>query len=764
MTQAKAARQIEVSGIVQGVGFRPFVYQLARRHGLAGQVRNTTTGVTIHLEGPLGRIEVFLKDLRRNQPPLARIVDAVCQKVEFTGASRFTIEKSQGAAVRATLISPDVAVCEDCRREMLDPRDRRFGYPFVNCTNCGPRYTIIEDIPYDRPKTAMRSFTMCPACQAEYDDPKSRRYHAQPNACAQCGPRVALHDHLGQMVGDDDPIYRSAELLKAGHIVAIKGLGGFHLAVDAFNDVAVERLRSRKHRDEKPLAVMSPDLETIKGYARVSSEEAVLLSAIQRPIVLLAKKIPEKLAFSVAPRNQYYGVMLPYTPLHHLLLTHGLSALVMTSGNLSEEPIAIDNDDAFSRLKGIADYFLVHDREIYLRSDDSIVRRANEETRFIRRSRGYVPIPIFLKEGVPPLLACGAELKNTVCLTRDKHAFVSQHIGDLENMATEEFFKLTIHHLKRILAISPHAVVCDHHPDYLSTQWAKAQALPVIQAQHHHAHVAACMAEHQLSGPVLGLAFDGTGLGADGTIWGGEVLVADGAGFRRAAHLATVPMPGGAAAIREPFRMALAYLQFTYGPRLKELDIPFLSMLDTVKADRILTLAEKQINAPLTSSLGRLFDGVAAILGLRQTAVFEGQAAMELEMIADEKEGQRYDLEWTAGQVRQVAIEPVISGVVDDIIKGLPAFIISRKFHNTLCEGFADLCRTIGDETGLDRVVLSGGCFQNRLLLEGLSQALTQCGLKVYAHRLVPTNDGGIALGQAIIGAMAISGKQSEAV
>lgn len=764
MTEAKAARQIKVSGIVQGVGFRPFVYQLAHRHGLFGQVRNTTTGVTIHLEGSIDRIEAFLNDLRREQPPLAHIVDVVSQKAAISGAGRFSIEKSQGTEVRAALISPDVAVCDDCRREVLDPRDRRFGYPFINCTNCGPRYTIIEDIPYDRPKTAMRTFTMCPACQAEYDDPNSRRYHAQPNACAQCGPRVALHDRLGKVISDDDPIKQSAELLKAGHIVAIKGLGGFHLAVDAFNDAAVERLRSRKHRDEKPLAVMSPDLETIKDYAFVSSEEAKLLSTIQRPIVLIAKKIPEKLAFSVAPHNQYYGVMLPYTPLHDLLLSHGLSTLVMTSGNLSEEPIAIDNEDAFQRLKEIADYFLVHDRDIYLRSDDSIVRRANKATRFIRRSRGYVPIPVFLKDAVPPLLACGAELKNTVCLTRDTFAFVSQHIGDLENLATENFFKLTIDHLKRILAITPQAVVCDHHPDYLSTQWAKAQALPVIYAQHHHAHVVACMAEHRLSGPVLGLAFDGTGYGEDGTVWGGEVLVADGAGFRRAAHLATVPMPGGAAAIREPYRMALAYLQYTYGARLKSLVIPSLSMLDAARADGILTMAEKRINAPMTSSLGRLFDGVAAILGLRRTVAFEGQAAMELEMIADEKEEQRYDLEWTGGQVKQIAIESVIAGVVEDILKGLPAFIISRKFHNTLSEGFADLCHIIAAETGLDRVVLSGGCFQNRLLLEGVARALTQRGLAVYAHGLVPTNDGGISLGQAIIGAMTVDGKQSEAV
>ena len=764
MIEARAARQIDVSGIVQGVGFRPFVYQLAGRHRLTGQVVNTTSGVTIHLEGAVAQIEAFLEDLRREPPPLARIVDIDVQKAGFSGAGQFSIEKSQGAAIRATLISPDVAVCDDCRREMFDPQDRRFGYPFINCTNCGPRYTIIEDIPYDRPKTAMRHFTMCPACQAEYDDPANSRYHAQPNACAACGPRVALHDHQGRLIAGDDPIGRTAALLKAGHIVAIKGLGGFHLAVDATNDAAVERLRSRKHREEKPLAVMSPDLATVQDYAVVSSEEAALLGAIQRPIVLLTKKHPDKLAFSVAPRNQYYGVMLPYTPLHYLLLSHGLTAVVMTSGNLSDEPIAIDNAEAFARLKGVADYFLVHDREIYLRSDDAIVRRSQDETRFIRRSRGYVPTPIFLREALPPLLACGAELKNTVCLTRDKHAFLSQHIGDLENLATEAFFRLTIDHLKRILDITPQALVCDQHPDYLSTQWALTQDMPVIQVQHHHAHVVACMAEHKLSGPVMGLAFDGTGLGEDGTVWGGELLVADEAGYRRAAHLETAPMPGSAAAVKEPYRMALAYLALTYGERLNGLDLPFLSLVDANKANHVLEMVRKRINAPLTSSLGRLFDGVAAILGLRLTAAFEGQAAMELEMMADSQEARRYDLAWHGQKVKQVAVEPIITGVVEDILRGLPAFIISRKFHNTLTEGFADLCAVIGRETDLDRVVLSGGCFQNRLLLEGLTQALTKRRLEVYTHRLVPANDGGIALGQAIIGAMAVNGRQSEAV
>ncbi len=762
MTAVHLAKQIEVSGIVQGVGFRPFVYQLARRHQLVGQAINTAAGVSIHVEGPEPRIHSFLADLADEPPPLAYIVDVAVQEAPLSGVAQFTIEKSRGADFRATLISPDVSVCDDCRRELFDPQDRRFGYPFINCTHCGPRYTIIDDIPYDRPKTSMRHFTMCPACQAEYDDPDDRRFHAQPNACAQCGPQVALCDRKGRPLEAADPIGQTAALLKAGHILAIKGLGGFHLAVDATNDQAVERLRARKHREEKPLAVMSPDLEAIRRYAVVTPDEAKLLGSMQRPIVLLTKIRPEKLAFSVAPHNQYYGVMLPYTPVHYLLLAHGFNALVMTSANMSEEPIAIDNDEAFRRLHAIADYFLVHDRDIYLRSDDSIVRMAAGESRFMRRSRGFVPIPIFLKSAVPPLLACGAELKNTICLTKDKQAFLSQHIGDLENLPTEAFFRLTIEHLKRILDITPQALVCDLHPDYLSTQWARAQELPLLQVQHHHAHVVACMAEHRLCGPVIGLAFDGTGLGKDHTVWGGEILVADAAGFRRAAHLTPVPMPGSAAAIKAPYRMALAYLELTFPGQVWELDLPFLSRVDRSRGEVVLEMARQQINAPMTSSLGRLFDGVAAIIGLRQQVAFEGQAAMELEMMADEHEDRHYAFTWQGRQVKQFAVQPIVAGVVEDIRAGMPAFLISRKFHNTLIQGFAALCNEIGRETGIRQVVLSGGCFQNKLLLEGLIGELTRRQFEVFSHRLTPTNDGGIALGQAIIGAQAINGIKSE--
>ncbi len=747
-----AAKQVHVRGVVQGVGFRPYVHRLARSHGVRGEVINTSAGVTLQVEAAAGALAAFLAALPREKPPLAHIVAVEILDRPVTGYADFTIRPSQADAARTALISPDVAVCDDCLRELFDPGDRRCGYPFINCTNCGPRYTIIDDVPYDRPNTAMRGFAMCARCQAEYDDPADRRYHAQPNACAVCGPRVWLTDAHGEALSGDDPIARAAQLLKEGHIVALKGLGGFHLTVDALNDPAVERLRARKHREEKPLAVMAPDLATIAGFAQLGRDEQALLGAIQRPIVLLPKRLPERLAYSVAPRNHYYGVMLPYTPLHYLLLAQGFTALVMTSGNLSEEPIAIDNDEALARLGAIADYFLLHDRPIRLRTDDSVARRADGQTRLLRRSRGFVPLPIFLKDDLPMVLACGGELKSTVCLNRGNQAFVSQHIGDLENQATEDFFAQTIAHLQRILDIAPQAVACDLHPDYLSTRWALSRSdLPVIQVQHHHAHVAACMAEHQLTGRVLGLSFDGTGYGPDGTVWGGEVLAADETGFQRLAHLACAPMPGGAAAIKEPWRMALAWLHHCYGDDLWHLDLPLVRQTPREKGEILVQMIRRRVNAPLTSSLGRLFDAAAAIIGLRRAVAFEGQAAMELEMIADGRAQGGYSFPWGAGAVKQVDAGAILRALVEDILQGTPAFIVSRRFHDTLIDGWAALCAALREETGLERVVLSGGCFQNTLLLEGLGATLRDRGFAVYSHQSVPTNDGGISLGQAVV-------------
>jgi hydrogenase maturation protein HypF len=754
MTRAYAAKRLEVNGIVQGVGFRPFVYNLALQYELKGEVANTSSGVTIHIEGPPERIRCFERDLTAKSPPLAHIVEISGRSESVRKYADFRIVKSQPQVRMSTLISPDVSICEDCLRELFDPQNRRYLYPFINCTNCGPRYTIIDDIPYDRPKTSMRHFKMCAACQSEYDDPRNRRFHAQPNACAACGPRASLYNHRRQPVAADDPVKKAADLIRQGKIVAVKGLGGYHLAVDAENSAAVIRLRNRKRREEKPFAVMSADLLRIRQFAHIGPEAQKLLTSIQRPIVLLPKKTPGPIAEEVAPRNQYWGVMLPYTPLHHLLLKPGFAALVMTSANLSEEPIAIDNDDAFGRLADIADYFLVHDRQIYLRSDDSIVKHTAGQTRYIRRSRGFVPIPVFLSRAVPPILACGAELKNTICITKDDKAFLSQHIGDLENLETLDFFKQTVAHLQRILEIRPEIIACDLHPDYLSSRYAaEQQGIRKVEIQHHHAHIVSCMAENKLVGAVVGLSFDGTGYGPDGTIWGGEVLIAEAGQFERAAHLACVSMPGSAAAIKEPWRMAISYLYDAFGEDFRNLDLAVVKQNEPLKLQVIVDMISKGVNSPQTSSLGRLFDGVAAITGIRQRVNFEGQAAMELEMLAAGAARSVYDYQWASGDPIKIPPAPIIRDIVRDVQKGLPVAEIGAKFHRTLIVLFADVCASVGRSAGLNRVVLSGGCFQNSILLTGLIKELESRNFEVFSQRQVPCNDGGISLGQALVAA-----------
>lgn len=755
MIEDFVARKIKINGIVQGVGFRPFVYQLATRFGLKGEVANTSSGVFIHIEGTKEKIEPFCKDLTEKSPPLAHITEMSIHPEHVEGFNNFSIVKSRDQAFQSTLISPDVSICDECLYELFDTDDRRYGYPFINCTNCGPRYTIIDNIPYDRLNTSMKHFKMCEKCQTEYDDPESRRFHAQPDACAVCGPHVALYDNSGKSVtAPPDPVEKTSMLLKQGHIMAIKGLGGFHLAVDAECHDAVIRLRKRKHREEKPFAVMSFDLERIRRYANVNAEEEILLLSPKRPIVILEKKRPNTISSEVSPENRYFGTFLPYTPLHYLILSYDFTALVMTSGNLSEEPIAIDNEDAFERLSSIADYFLVHNRDIYLRSDDSIIKQTAGASRLIRRSRGYVPTPVFLKTKVPQILACGAELKNTVCLTRESNAFLSQHIGDLENLATYEFFELTIRHMKEILNIDPKIIACDLHPDYLSTRYAEEQKdQEKIQVQHHHAHIVSCLAENMIEGPVIGLAFDGTGLGTDGNIWGGEILIAQASCFKRVAHLSNVHMPGSATAIKEPWRMAVSYLYHTFGEGFWDLNLPVLKEIDEKKIRIIVAMISKQVNSPYTSSLGRLFDGIAGIVGIRNHVFFEGQAAMALEMMAGEDSGKIYEYEWTQEDVHRVLIQPIVSGVVKDMEKGVHPCDISRKFHTTLICMFAELSENIGKETGLNRVVLSGGVFQNSILLTGLIQALEKRSFQVFTHRLVPANDGGISLGQAMVAA-----------
>lgn len=754
MESNHVGRTLEIEGMVQGVGFRPFIYRLATRYELKGQVANTASGVSVHVEGDPKNIERFCRALVEKRPPLSQVTRVSTHPVRPGGFTHFQIKKSEKYATKSVLIAPDVSICDDCRREMFDPENRRFRYPFINCTNCGPRYTIIHDIPYDRPNTTMKRFAMCKECRSEYSDPVNRRFHAQPNACPICGPKVILLDRNEQKLPGQSPIERGLALLKQGLILAVKGLGGFHLAVDAENDEAIARLRRKKHREEKPFAVMSRDVATIRKFAQVDPEEEALLQSPERPIVILRKKEPNPLSKAISPGSNTFGIMLPYTPLHLLLFDHDLTALVMTSGNMSEEPLARENDDAFEQLSGIADYFLVHNREIYLRCDDSIVRHTESATRLFRRSRGYVPAPIFLTRVVPQILACGAQLKNTICLTRENQAFLSQHIGDIENLSTYQFYESTIEHMKRILDIHPAIIAHDLHPDYLSTRYARASRdVEKSGVQHHHAHVVSCMAEHMLDGPVIGISLDGTGHGTDGAVWGGEILVSELDRFERAAYLSYVPMPGGAAAIKEPWRMAISYLYDAFGEGLWNLNLPLFQEIEEKKIKIIIESILKQINTPDTSSMGRLFDGIAAIVGLRNTVSYEGQAAMELEKLAKVETSASYDYEWVPGDVHRILLTPIVSGVVRDMEKGVALWDVSTKFHTTLIRLFSRLSEVIRKERGLNRAVLSGGVFQNAVFLTGLSKALEKKGFQVFTHRLVPTNDGGISLGQAMIAA-----------
>jgi hydrogenase maturation protein HypF len=751
--------RVHIQGIVQGVGFRPFVYQLAHQHRLNGYVANTPKGVEIEVEGGQEALQDFLQELPKTAPPLATITQIDTEELPTANYYNFEIKSSEDGEERAALISPDTATCSDCLRELFDQQDRRYRYPFINCTNCGPRYTIINDIPYDRPKTSMAAFTMCNDCSREYYDPMDRRFHAQPNACWACGPQVWLADGEGKDLDIKEPIAEAAGLLSQGAILAVKGLGGFHLAVDATQQEAVERLRWRKGREEKPLALMSSSLEQIETYAFIGEDERQLLTSAKRPIVIVPKRPGNIIASEVAPRNRYLGVMLPYTPLHHLLLSHPLVALVMTSGNISEEPIAIANLEAVKRLGNIADYFLFHDRDIILRSDDSVLRIARGRPRQIRRSRGYVPVPIFLRKSVPEVLALGGELKGTICLTKENRAFVGQHIGDLENLETLEFLQQTVDHLQRILEVRPSLLVHDLHPDYLSTQVAEAQdELPTLAVQHHHAHVVSCMAEHGLQGKVLGLALDGTGYGEDGTVWGGEILLADEKLYERVAHFEYVPMPGGAKAIKEPWRMAVAYLWATFGQEIFQEELPLPRKWDRGQIEVLVHMMQRGLNSPLTSSCGRLFDGVAALAGLRDRIAYEGQAAIELEQWL-EPTAERYHYEFReVGEKLLLSPTAIFRQVYEDAVSGVEPSMISGKFHQTLVEMFAEVSVNLCKLHGLNRVVCSGGVFQNVFLLENLEERLAGSGLEVYTPELIPANDACISLGQAVIGATSLAG------
>lgn len=737
-------KRLEIVGIVQGVGFRPYLFRLAAGGGLSGTVRNTSGGVEVEVQGAARDVEEFVRRLPNEAPPLARIFDVTTEFVPVRPDAGFTILKSRPGSDRLALILADVATCDACLKELFDPADRRHLYPFINCTECGPRFTITRDIPYDRALTSMADFAMCGRCRAEYEDPNDRRFHAQPIACPDCGPKLWLHGST------EDPISGTKRRLSEGLVVAVKGLGGFHLAVHANDDRAVRTLRERKHRAGKPLAVMVRDLDVARRFCELDARSASALTAVERPIVLLRRRPEAPCAPSVAPGLDQVGLFLPYTPLHHLLFREApFDALVMTSGNLSEEPIAADDEDALERLGGIADAFLLHDRRILHRTDDSVVRVAGR-VHSVRRSRGFVPVPILLNREAPPIIAAGGELKSTICLTRGRFAFLSSHVGDLENVEALAFFQETVAHFENLLGVAPKVIAHDLHPHYFSTRWAMQQGLQRIPVQHHHAHIAACMAEHRLEGRVIGVALDGTGYGPDGTIWGGEILLADYERFERAAHLAPFPLPGGTAAIKAPWKVAAALLHHLGMPLLDQ-PIDFARRLDRAKTVNLLRMIDRGFNSPMTSSCGRLFDAVAALVGLKQEVSYEGEAAILLEAAIDETDqGAPYVMPLTGGRLET---GPLLAAIVRDLVAGVPGGAISRRFHDGLVESLRRAAAALRDRTGIDRVCLGGGCFQNGWLLTRLEAQLVQDRFSVYVPETVPANDGGISLGQAAVAA-----------
>jgi hydrogenase maturation protein HypF len=785
----KVRASVRVEGVVQGVGFRPFVYSLATRLGLAGWVGNDADGVFAEVEGPAAGVRDFLAALVRDAPPLAQVDRVTAEPISPDGGAGFVIVSSQPvpgdpAGRRRALVTADTATCADCLRELADPADRRFGYPFINCTNCGPRFTIVRGVPYDRPLTTMAGFPMCPACRAEYDDPANRRFHAQPVCCPACGPHLRLVDADGRdwpppgqpgtpsshpdpggqrppgqpgtgVKHDDAALAGAVQILQDGQVLAVKGLGGYHLAVDARSQAAAARLRAAKHREDKPFAVMVPDLAAARELCQVDELAGALLTSARRPIVLLPRQAgPGRIANAVAPGNRQLGLMLPYTPLHHLLLRGFPHPMVLTSGNVSDEPIAYRDDDALGRLGGIADAFLTHDRPIHIRTDDSVVRPFRGRPAVLRRSRGYAPEPLTVRTRFRrPVLACGAELKNTFCLGRERHAFLSQHIGDLANYETLRSFTEGIEHFQRLFDVTPELVAHDLHPEYLSTKYAlDLPAADLVGVQHHHAHIASCLADNDVAGPVIGVAFDGTGFGPDSTIWGGEFLVADLAAAERGGCFAGLPMPGGAAAIRQPWRMAAVYLDAAFPGALPG-GLAVAARNAASWAD-VLAMARRGVNSPVTSSAGRLFDAVAALLGVRDTINYEGQAAVELEQLASLAAAQPgYPASITPGRPFTVAGADLVRAAAGDLLAGLPPDVISARFHRGLADLIVAGCLLLRESAGLGTVALSGGVFQNLLLLGTVTPLLEAAGFRVLTHSRVPPNDGGISLGQAVIAA-----------
>jgi hydrogenase maturation protein HypF len=774
------SKRIFVTGIVQGVGFRPFVYGLATRLSLRGWVNNTSAGVEILVQGAEETISTFIEALSAEKPLLAHIEQIRAEDDSSDLFERFEIRESESIAGAFQPISPDIAICPDCERELFDPHDRRYLYPFINCTNCGPRFTIIKDLPYDRPFTTMADFAMCDDCRAEYVDPFDRRFHAQPVACPDCGPYVWLvRNDRTSLTVNRAAILEARRLLHEGKIVAVKGLGGFHLACDAGSPAAVDELRRRKGRAGKPFALMAANITKAEQLVKIDDGARVLLTGREKPIVLLPRREYAPVVDSVAPGMDSLGVMLPYTPLHHLLLNQNdpvLAAepvplvLVMTSGNFNEEPIATDNLDALERLAPLADAFLLHNRAIQTRADDSVVKvnggqltvdgnkpAANRQppTVYLRRSRGYAPYPVYLPFDSVPTLAVGGELKNTFCLTRDRYVFLSQHIGDMENAEVYESFERGVEHLSRLFRVQPEIIAHDMHPNYFTTRWALRDSWPQarrVAVQHHHAHIAACMADNRMPNQkVIGLSFDGTGYGTDGHIWGGEFLVADYCGFERAAHLEYLPLPGGEAAIHKPWRTAVGYAAAL---DLKIDDMRFVRSLESRAVDVVRKQVAKHLNAPQTSSMGRLFDAVASLAGVRNEVTYEAQAAMELEVLSKSHLGAAhpylFEIQESADSL-VVGLRALLEQVVHDLMNYEAPGMIGAKFHHTVAAMAVEVSKRIREQTGINEVVLSGGVWQNQVLFDLTRSLLRKEEFEIYVHKQTPANDGGLSLGQAVI-------------
>ncbi len=757
-------RKIEVKGIVQGVGFRPFIFNLANRYQLKGWVKNTSKGVIIEVDGEDGVIDAFIQNIISSPPPLAHIDSITNNVISPNGYTTFQIIESESIPGEFVPISPDVAICDDCRRELFNPSNPRYRYPFINCTNCGPRFTIIKDIPYDRSSTTMAAFPMCAYCKEEYVDPANRRFHAQPVACPVCGPHIWLEIDEREIATHEAALQQARQMLHDGKILAIKGLGGFHLVCDAHNEKTLRTLRERKHRTDKPFAVMVFDSTIAAQYCTFSASELVLLESKEKPIVLALKAPQSSISDLVAPANNRIGVMLPYTPLHLLLLEPQADfpeVLVMTSANISEEPIAYTNDEACTRLEDIADGFLMHDREIHMRVDDSVLSEFRGQPYLARRARGFAPQPISLPVSAPMLLAVGAELKNTFCLSKDQYAFLSHHIGDLENSETLQSFEEAISHYENIFRVKPSAIACDLHPDYLSSQYANERAcreeIPLYEIQHHHAHLAACLADNGWNAqePVIGAIFDGTGLGTDGAIWGGEFLLGNYMGFERKLHLVYVPQPGGDTATRTPAKMALAHL-WSAGIPWDDTLAPS-KFFSAEEKSILLKQLEKSINTPLTSSMGRLFDAVSALIGIRQAVNYEAQAAIEMEACCAEDEDGTYPFSINADTIDPT---PLWIALLHDLHNGVSREHMAARFHNAIADLVIMVSERIREETGVNTVVLSGGVWQNKVLLERSVTRLEKAGFRVLWHKNVPTNDGGIALGQIMIAMQSLINKK----